>query len=663
MIRSKRILDIAETADGKTRFVTVGSKSAGASAAIPSGESSGAVGYKSESRKRKNAKNVESASASNVETAQAGPTTMTTSSLGGAGMTEDVLTEFVPSNNDNRGQIQTNQLLNRIYRDIYYHDSVCGSVVDLRSILPFSEFSLTGIRDEKMLMLFSEAVDKMNLQALLPQISVSYDVLGAFIASTSWDEQRSTYNGITPQNIDNISFTPVPIFGADPLMNLRLDEQTMMYLRQNDERMKRYEKFIPDDLKSALNNEKGSNTGNGGIQGFPLSPDHTIFIPRRGLMQDYMGVSLYKRVLPAWLVEKALIRGTLDQVYKRQRAVSHITVGEGDTWVPTPAEMQQISQLFLDADLDPVGAFVVTRSGVSLNDVRRGDDFWKWPDSYDQLSTIKLRALGTSETFLGGEASYSTIEQTLSVFMEQIRNHRYLITNELFYQKMFPSISKANNITAKRNRVREVGSAGNNKLYYNYTGELIVEIGGVRPSLDNYNPADYAIPRVQWHKRLLPEADREYLDLLNELSTKNVPIPIRLLAAAGGVDVRTLLEGKEDDIKLRRELKEYQDKIKEINPPAEGEEGDIDVASLLQGSTGLRRRSILNRNFEEAEYANLDSKGKRRLGTRKGEKVKTEKINKLIAEVASELAQQENARNKDDYTPKRTYSFEKKVRI
>ena len=658
MLRSKLILDIAETATGKSRFVTVGSKGNGA-AAVPHKESL-SIGTKS-SRKRTVENTEQAGSTRAIETAQAGPTTMTTSSLAGAGMTEDVLTEFVPSNNDNRGQIQANQLLNRIYRDIYYHDSVCGSIVDLRSVLPFSEFSLTGIRDEKMLMLFSEAVDKMNLQSLMPQISVSYDVLGAFLASTSWDEQRNTYNGITPQNIDNVFFTPVPIFGADPLMNLRLDEQTMMYLRKDDERMKRYEKFIPDDLKKALDN--GNAEGNAGIQGFPLSPDHTIFIPRRGLMQDYMGVSLYKRVLPAWLVEKALIRGTLDQVYKRQRAVSHITVGEGDTWVPTPAEMQQISQLFLDADLDPVGAFVVTRSGVSLNDVRRGDDFWKWTDSYDQLSTIKLRALGTSETFLGGEASYSTIEQTLSVFMEQIRNHRYTITNELFYQKMFPSISKANGITAKRNRVREVGAAGQNKLYYDYSGDLIVEIGGVRPSLADYNPTDYAIPRVQWHKRLLPEADREYLDLLNELSTKNVPIPVRLLAAAGGVDVRTLLEGKEDDLKLRQELKEYQDKIKEINPPPEGEEGDIDVASLIQGSTRLRRRSILNRNFEEADYTNLDSKGKRRLGTRKGEKVKTEKVNRLIAEVASDLAQKENARNKGDYTPKKTYSFERKVKV
>lgn len=672
MLRSQRIVDIAKTPDGKSRFTTVGTKDAGVvSKAVQ--DRTGAVIKKSNSTKRGlEEKTFETATEAKVittntglkfiEKADAAPVNMTTSAISSASMHQDVLSEFTETNNDSRGMLKQNTLLNRIYRDMYYHDSICGSAVDLRSVMPFSDFSLTGIRDEKSLFLFVEAVERMNLQALMPSISISYDVFGAFVASLSWDEQRNTYNGISPQNIDNIYFTPVPVFGADPLMNLQLDERTKLYLQSTDSRMDRYKKFIPDDLRQSIEEKQqtGGTKNAGGIQGVPLSPDHTIFIPRRALLQDYMGTSLFRRAIPAWLTEKALIRGMLDQVYKRQRAVSHIVVGDTD-WVPTQAEMSAIAQLFLDADLDPVGAMVVTRNGVQVSDVRRGDDFYKWTDAYDQLSTIKFRSIGTSETFLTSEASYSTIEQSLSVFMEQLRNHRSTMTNEVFYQKIFPGIAKANNITAKRNRVRETASLRRNAFYDDY-GNLIVEIGAARPTLIDYNPVDYAIPRVQWHKRLMPEADRDYLDLLTTLSEKGFPVPLRMMAAAGGLDVRTVMEGKEEDLRLREEFKKYMDKIKEISPPpTDGEDGEIDVASAIAESIGLNKRNPMNRKFDD-EPVNYDSKGKRRLGTKKGQKLRDGKLNVLIARAAAELGAMDNKREKEQnaYEPKRSYSFKKR---
>src|SRR5690606_13226692 len=138
-----------------------------------------------------------------------------------------------------------------------------------------------------------------------------------------------------------------------------------------------------------------------------------------------------------------LIRGTHDQVYKRQRATMHVTMGEGEEWVPTSEEMQAVSNLFLSADLDPLGAVVVTRTGVQVNEVRRGDDFWRWDSIFDMTERIKLRALGVSENFIQGDASYSNMEQALSIFMDQIRTFRNQITRELFYEKMFPMISEA----------------------------------------------------------------------------------------------------------------------------------------------------------------------------------------------------------------------------
>jgi hypothetical protein len=156
----------------------------------------------------------------------------------------------------------------------------------------------------------------------------------------------------------------------------------------------------------------------------------------------------------------------------------------------------------------------------------------------------------------------------------------------------------------------------------------------------------------------MPEADREYLDLLGELTNKGIPIPLRLLAASGGVDVRMLIEGKDDDLKLRKEFKDYLDKIKEISPPPEGEEGgDGEFASLLMGSTGLRRRGIMNREFGEPVYM---QNGKRKSISKKGQAVLDERLNKNVAPVAAELARIENKKTRAEFTPKKTYSFKKR---
>src|SRR5438093_4753759 len=46
----------------------------------------------------------------------------------------------------------------RLYRDMYYHDPVAGSAVDLISSLPFSEFTLGGINDNKIAGTFAETL-------------------------------------------------------------------------------------------------------------------------------------------------------------------------------------------------------------------------------------------------------------------------------------------------------------------------------------------------------------------------------------------------------------------------------------------------------------------------------------------------------------------------
>ena len=654
MFRIRNHVAVAKSETGRARLIASGttapaplrgvdaSGESTASVVAPRTAKDTAIGLKHVSRPEK----VKLRLPGNIETSNVEVATVL-SAISTDALHTDVLFEFISNNNNNnQGERKVNTLINRIYRDMYHSDAVSGSAVDLFSTLPFSEFTLTGLRDDKALAVYSESCERCNIVRLMPHMSRDHMVLGAVLACLSWDEEKKIYNGVSPQNLDQAFFTPVPVYGADPLINLQIDINTKTYLRyiDSDPRAEAYKKMIPDDILQSIN--LGDDGKSGISNGIPLHPDNTLFIPRLGLMSNFMGMSFFRRALPAWLIEKAFIRGTLDQSYKRQRAITHLTVGDVER-PATVAEMEAILADFLAADSDPVGAAIATRSNVQINEVRRGDDYFKWMDVAEQLGSIKMRAMGLSESFISGESTFNNMEQILSLTMEQIRSHRAQMSHEVFHMKLFPRIAKEHNFTAKRyknieianyiQRYQDLGMSG----YIDDFGMLHSEIADTRrPSLADFNPNNYAMPQVVWLKRLMPEADREYLDMLTTLEEKGIPVGIRYIAAAGGINLKQLIDGAQEDIRLREQLAKIRDRIKEFAPKSA--EGAEEMASTLLGLGSTSPRHILNREYGELDHPDLDSRGKRRVQTQRGKKERADKFNKKLAEVAAQQAIWEN---------------------
>lgn len=667
MFRTSRKVTLGDTGDGSTGFMVRGAYDTNSPVATASTKTGMTFSRSTLSEMSVPNKVVPATNKADVETASVSglPAATQINEVIAVQLMTDVLEAFVDQTTRNG----VNTAINKMYADMYYHDSICGSAVDLMSVMPFSDFSLTGVKDARMLQRFQEALENMNVSTLLPSISVDYLVLGSFLGSMSWDEDKKTFNGITPHNIDFAEIFPVPIHGEDPLINISLPLEIIKTMAMQDPRLEAIKARIPDDVRKALNG--GGGNGRNGAAQIALDPNSTIFIPRRALMRDYAGVSLFKRALPAWFVEKALIRGTIDQAYKRQRAALHITVGDGQNWTPTKEQMAEIANLFLNIDLDPVGALVVTRSDVNVNEVRRGDDYYKWSDAFDSLSTIKLRAIGVNETFITGDANYATMDKTLSVMLENIRNYRSLITQEVFYKKTFPAIAQENGVVRRRYSVETAGEV-DPRWHIAEDGTFIAEISSA-PNLSDYDKSKYVIPRVQWHKQLLPEADDAYMGLLTTLEEKGVPIPLRILAAAGGLKMDTLFEEMAADIRDRERLKKYKDAISKFATKSDeggdemgGEEASATLTelatALLQKGGSLKRRGLLTRG---PAHENIVSPSNTRNGklvptTAKGRKVLSERLHKVAASVAAENARRENARSRKEYTPEKTYSFSKR---
>jgi len=605
------------------------------------------------------------------------PSTSTVTDVVTRGMLINVIDDIIYDKNPYRSNIA----LNRILRDMFYHDSTTGSAVNLLSTLPFSEFSLSGLRDEKMTNIFVDSMESMKINALLPNMSIDYLVVGSAIVSLAYNEKLKRFTGSFPHNIDFAYFIQVPSYGIDPIIKVRLEPHIAGAL-ENPTIKERYLEYIPKQIVDFYS-DKG---GKGGGDGFELDPKTSIFIARNGTLRDFRGISLLKRAIPAWLYEKALIKGTLDQSYKRQRAIMHVTAGDGDEWVPIAEEMQAISNMFLAADLDPLGAIVVTRNGVNVNEVRRGEDFWRWDQNFDSIERIKLRSIGISESFVSGDASYNSLEQTISVFMDQIRSYRNQFTNEVFYEKIFPMISEANGITKQRYGVspnREVASYGGTRAFRDDDGLITATIGNSQPQIrelgavggTSFDPNKYVVPEVLWHKRLMPEADEAYINMLGTLHEKGLPITMRQWAAAGGMNLDSLLEDLKEDTRVREKIVSYRKEITDMmkaagmgseeedpgsNSQAFGEFAssksalELAVDQLVESKMGIgsvRKKAILNYgnpDHPNAQFTDYDSQGNRRVMTKQGRDIIANRFTKNLAKAAAEMAKIENTRIREE---------------
>jgi hypothetical protein len=475
---------------------------------------------------------------------------------------------------------------------------------------------------------------------------------------------------VMPQNVDFCDLIEVPIYGMDPLITLKVPEATRkLFSDAKDPRAARILNSLPDHMAEGF---KGG--------AIPLEPESTLYIPRRTLSSDSVGTSYFERILPVHLMEKALFKGSIDQAYRRQRSILHITMGgDGDDYVPSQTDMESQRDLWLAADTDPTGAIIITRTGVQPNEVRDAASFWRIDEVFDFLVTAKYRALSINEAFITGDANYNSMDASMSVFIEQMRSFRSMLTQEIFYEKIFPAIALANDFTKEQYQVlASTRSRRNLAKHFNGTdyitssrtnGQRFYQAlcrdtrHGLNFHDKNIDINELAIPHVVWQKHLRPEGDQTYFDLLSSMQDKGIPVPMAAMAMAGGMDIHTILNSMDEEIKLRRKLKKYQDKLAEFKPEQADDGGDdgggggggreaqaraIESLAALVARPGINRPvGLFNREFDPRLLPHYQKKdGSYSATSGKGQRQIYEKIAKRLSRVMADKAATANRQAK-----------------
>ncbi len=476
------------------------------------------------------------------------------------------LTGFVP---------EQEEMLRRYYRDMYKYDPVAGAAVDIISTFPFSNWTLTGAGlTRKEIDKFDESLYRLNLRTLLPEISMGYLVDAEYIGTLIFNDQDKVFVDILNHNPDDCRIDRYPFYSVAPRIRVINSKETKDFMNSQDAYTREIRKMFSQQFIQAMK-----------ASAVELNPLTTLYLARRTL-PSLPPTSFLKRILPIYLLEKQLYRGTLVEAHKRQRSMLQVTAGD-DNWEPTPEELEALVAMFQQVEIDPLGGIVATRSGVTATELRQGGDFWKWTDQADILVPYKLRALGISEAFLSSDATFSNAETALSVFMECIDQYRAHMDYTIFENKLFPIVSYTNEFF--KDPQKEEGKQSKLRMMYAIN-----------------NQQNLKMPKMHWHKRLEAKSEDNPLDMLDRVAEKGLPIPLRMWAAAGKVDMDTLIYELEED-------KKYRDALEQVAPEAMAEaqkrsEGDAggdfggEEASFVEVAKRLlhrRKIPLLNREFGE----------------------------------------------------------------
>lgn len=569
--------------------------------------------------------------------AAAGPgTSQSTSALLGADVEASMLEGIIDD------EEKTGKSLQAVYRDIYHHDHIAGAAVDLRSTMPWSDFKLVGSDDER-LEVFNSTLDRLNVRSLHKELSADYLVTGAFIGMLvrNSDVFKEGFTDIMPFDYGDCEIKPVPLYSQDPLITLNLSEEYQTFANDESPDAIAMKRNMPPGMVAAM--KAGGNVD--------LNPLMTLYIPRTTLTSNQTGVSFYRRILPQWLLERVLYKGTITEATRRQAATLHIMAG-GPDWVPTNEELQELVGLFQQAETDPTSAILATPTEVRTQDVLRQSSDLRWTDLSRELGEAKFMALGTSQQFLMGEANYQTAEVGLAVFLEDLENFRNWVTRRLYYQRIFQMVAFFNDF-----RKEESKGTGSRKV--EESAVKVARLQSLQIELNDSWSLD--TPLLEWYKKLRPEANRDYLDILTSLSESGVPVPLRLRAAAGGLDIDRIVDEMPEDKNIRDKLKQYRPPPEELEGGGGGGRGffssvdedgeDEETAVGLLGDVAVSPREVVSAaNILLRPYAEEDMEVYREGKTGKREYVFMQqeahkRINETAGRALRNLADQDTFAN------------------
>jgi hypothetical protein len=427
---------------------------------------------------------------------------------------------------------------NRLMRQIYNFDGIAGPAIDLYAEITWSDFDLSGVEDRSILHIYEDALNNLQLPSYLPKFTANWLVIGRLCVHFLFDGTKGIWTDLILHDDDDIQVTPVPLLNEDPLVDLVPSVSLRKFVIENDARAQQYISKLPPNLIEKI--KQG--------QKIPLDNSNTIYLPRKMMSNDFLGTSMYSRIIGLLTLERALFNASVSRAQRAAGTIRVLKMGN-EKWLPSEEEVNGAVSAIMMAEEDPTSSVIAFKSkdiDISAIAGSASENLWKISDEADYIQNAKFRALGMNEAMMSGDATYNNMEQALSVFLERIRSHRALFEQKIIIERVLEPLARVHGFKKtpkKSDRDVHLG----NKVFVRDQGS-----------------AGLILPTIQWHKPLEPRMDQTLIDLLTKAEEVGFPVPLRKWATAVGVNVSELESQSKEDIQLREKFAKVVKKINKI---------------------------------------------------------------------------------------------------
>lgn len=422
---------------------------------------------------------------------------------------------------------------NRYWRLYYKLDPVIGNVIDLFGDIISSDLGLSGEGvDGEVKDTYERMIDTTKIVALFPYFVREFLVMGEVIPHTIFNKAKGIWTGLIFHNPDQIKVVDSPFIEMEPIVEFVPDAGLRALMRSKGDQIQKIIQNLPQEVVQSI------------ISGKNIVLDtslNTTFIARKIHPYDVRGTSILTRLYRVLMYEDAIANASIATARRHAGPLKIAKLGDKElNWVPEKEYEDKIMQLLAAAEMDP-HAFLILPWFVQFEAFGTTDRMLTIRNEWDVIERIKLTALGVSQGFLHGEATYSSMKGNMQTLFMKLRGLRTFFESVWWYPKFFKPVAEMN------------------KFIKPTKAEVSHRLRTRRSKRELDEDDRYIIPKIQWARALDPKIDAELLDALEQIQTRlKIDVARSTVYTAAGLDfeeqITTIIEEEKKESELRVQL-------------------------------------------------------------------------------------------------------------
>ena len=422
---------------------------------------------------------------------------------------------------------------NRYWRLYYKLDPVIGNCIDLFGDIISSEFSISGEGVEGVVKdTYESMIRETKVISLFPYFVREFLVMGEVIPHLVFDKSKGVWTGLIFHNPDQIKVIDSPFIEMEPIVEFVPDAALRSLTKSKSPDVQKFIQNLPPDVVQSI--ASGRNI----ILDTSLN---TTFIARKMHPYDVRGTSILTRMYRILMYEDAIANASIATARRHAGPLKIARIGDKElNWVPEKEYSDKLMQLLAAAEMDP-HAFLILPWFIQFEAFGTTDRMLTIRNEWEVVERIKLTALGVSQGFLHGEATYSSMKGNLQTLFMKLRGLRTFFESMWWLPKFFAPVAEMNEF------IRPTQAELSHGVRYRRSRQELLE--------DNR----YVVPKIQWARALDPKIDAELLDALEQIQNRlGIPVAKSTVYTSAGLDFEDqttqLLEEEKKEKELRVKL-------------------------------------------------------------------------------------------------------------